>query len=71
MAGCDSRNTALGASSPANPALHIPELQRISHERQCRLPVDESLMKALQSALEDEDCSNVYWGVREAHTHCR
>lgn len=30
---CDLRNTALGASSPAKPALHIPELQMISHER--------------------------------------
>ncbi len=38
--GCDSRNTALGASSPANPALHIPELQTISHEHRYCLSSD-------------------------------
>lgn len=54
MPGCDSRNTALGASSPAKPALHIPDLNMISHEGRSRHPNDERLKNALSAASKIE-----------------
>ena len=36
-----SRKTALGASSPAKPALHIPDLEAISHALRSLHPVED------------------------------
>ena len=68
-----SRKTALGASSPAKPALHIPDLEAISHAPHSLHPP----RGGMSSRIEDEKV-RVHvsgWGKASSlgvvHTHCR